>query len=218
MDKMFDYESLFAYMSLIFSLAIFIILLYGCLSVAYSNKNIERFSDATTTVLDVPVMAIISNLEVNATGEITKVNMSNKGKYYNKMPPTITFTAPPEGTIAEATVTLETTPVTGTNLYEIKEIAIKPDKKGTKYTATSINLITLQIEKDYIDNANKENPLINLTSEQKKTITDLIDGCASLTSTIKTKYKAIINSGNLRQYVVDDIIKELENAKSTTSA
>ena len=43
MDKMFDYESLFTYMSLIFAIAIFILVLYGCLSRTYNgNGNIEK--------------------------------------------------------------------------------------------------------------------------------------------------------------------------------
>jgi hypothetical protein len=124
MDKMFDYESLFAYMSLIFAIAIFIILLYGCLSSTY-NKTIENFTESNTLVQEEPVAAVVKDLEVNETEGITKINLENKGKYFYNTPPKITFTAPDGGTIPEATIQLEDAPVAGTNLYEIKEIAIK---------------------------------------------------------------------------------------------
>ena len=95
---MFDYESLFAYMSLIFAIAIFIILLYGCLSSTY-NKTIENFTESNTLVQEEPVAAVVKDLEVNETEGITKINLENKGKYFFNTPPIITFTAPDGGTI-----------------------------------------------------------------------------------------------------------------------
>ena len=209
MDKMFDYESLFAYMSLIFAIAIFIILLYGCLSTSYNNKTIENFTESNTQVQEEPIAAIVKDLEVNDTEGITKINLENKGKYFFNTPPKITFTAPVGGTVPEATVVLEEAPVAGTNLYEIKEIAIKSDKRGTKYKTTDKALIVIPTNEAYKELANKENPLINLSPTQKTTIVDLIDGCESLSTVLKTKYKGLINKGTLRQYDVDDIIREL---------
>lgn len=216
MDKMFDYESLFAYMSLIFAIAIFIILLYGCLSNNYNS--IEKFTETTIQVQEESVAAIVKDLEINDAGGITKINLDNKGKYYFNTPPKITFTAPEQGTIAEANIILDTTPITGTNLFEIKEIQIKSDKRGTNYKTTDKNLVVIPSNEVYKETANKENPLINLSTAQKKTIVDLIDGCESLTSVLKTKYKNIINKGILRQYDVDDIINELRKNAGTTPA
>jgi len=217
MDKMFDYESLFAYMSLIFSIAIFIILLYGCLSTAYNDKNVEKFTETTETtettsnqIQEEPVAAVVKDLEVNDAEGITKINMDNKGKYYFNTPPKITFTAPEGGTIPEATIVFEDTPVAGTNLYEIKEILIKSDKRGTKYKTTDKALVVIPTKEEYKEMANRENPLINLSPTQKTIIVDLIDGCESLSSSLKTKYKGLINKGTLRQYDVDDIINELK--------
>jgi hypothetical protein len=214
MDKMFDYESLFAYMSLVFAIAIFIILLYGCLSTAYNDKNVEKFTETTETtsnqIQEEPVVAVVKDLEVNDAEGITKINLDNKGKYYFNTPPKITFTAPEGGTIPEATIVFEDTPVAGTNLYEIKEILIKSDKRGTKYKTTDKALVVIPTKEEYKEMANRENPLINLSSTQKITIVDLIDGCESLSSSLKTKYKGLINNGTLRQYDVDDIINELK--------
>ena len=214
MDKMFDYESLFAYMSLVFAIAIFIILLYGCLSTAYNDKNVEKFTETTETtsnqIQEEPVVAVVKDLEVNDAEGITKINLDNKGKYYFNTPPKITFTAPEGGTIPEATIVFEDTPVAGTNLYEIKEILIKSDKRGTKYKTTDKALVVIPTKEEYKEMANRENPLINLSPTQKITIVDLIDGCESLNSSLKTKYKGLINNGTLRQYDVDDIINELK--------
>jgi hypothetical protein len=214
MDKMFDYESLFAYMSLVFAIAIFIILLYGCLSTAYNDKNVEKFTETTETtsnqIQEEPVVAVVKDLEVNDAEGITKINLDNKGKYYFNTPPKITFTAPEGGTIPEATIVFEDTPVAGTNLYEIKEILIKSDKRGTKYRTTDKALVVIPTKEEYKEMANRENPLINLSPTQKITIVDLIDGCESLSSSLKTKYKGLINNGTLRQYDVDDIINELK--------
>jgi hypothetical protein len=214
MDKMFDYESLFAYMSLIFAIAIFIILLYGCLSSTY-NKTIENFTESNTLVQEEPVAAVVKDLEVNETEGITKINLENKGKYFFNTPPKITFTAPDGGTIPEATVELEDAPVAGTNLYEIKEIAIKSDKRGTKYKTTDKARIVIPTNEVYKELANKENPLINLSPTQKTTIIDLIEGCESLSTALKTKYTGLINKATLRQYDVDDIIRELRKNSGT---
>jgi len=46
MNKSIDYESLFTYISLLLAFAIFIILMYGCLSNNYSN--IENFTTTPT--------------------------------------------------------------------------------------------------------------------------------------------------------------------------
>jgi len=214
MDKMFDYESLFAYMSLIFAIAIFIILLYGCLSTSY-NKTIENFTEIDTQVQEEPVAAVVKDLEINDAEGITKINLENKGKYFFNTPPKITFTAPDGGTIPEATITLEDAPVAGTNLYEIKEIAIKSDKRGTKYKTTDKALIVIPTNEVYKELADKENPLINLSPTQKTTIIDLIEGCESLSTKLKTKYTSLINKGTLRQYDVDDIIRELKKNSGT---
>ena len=216
MDKMFDYESLFTYMSLIFAIAIFIIVLYGCLSITYNeNVNIEKFTE--NAIEDTLVMATIKDIEVDNTGGITKINIENRGKYYYKTPPRITFKAPSDGTIAEAEISLSTTPVTGTDLYPITEIVIKPDKKGNKYRTTDKNLIEIETIDDYKVNADKQNPKMILTNAQKTTIIGLIDGCTSLSQTFKDKYKSIINKDMLRQYDVTDMISSLEpNAQTST--
>ena len=213
MDKMFDYESLFTYMSLIFAIAIFILVLYGCLSRTYNgNGNIEKF---TENAIEEPVMATIKDIEVDETGGITKINIENGGKYYYLTPPRITFRAPADGTIAEAEIRLGTTPVTGSVLYAITEIVIKADKKGNKYRTTDKDLIVLESISDYKTYADRENPSMKLTETQKTTINGLIDGCASLSQTLKDKYKNIINKGMLRQYDVNDIISELEKRPTT---
>ena len=217
MDKMFDYESLFTYMSLIFAIAIFIIVLYGCLSITYNeNVNIEKFTE--NAIEDSLVMATIKDIEVDNTGGITKINIENHGKYYYKTPPRITFKAPSDGTIAEAQINLSETPVTGTNLYPITEIVIKPEKKGNKYRKTDKNLIVIETIDDYKVNADKQNPKMILTNAQKTTIIGLIDGCTSLRQTFKDKYKSIINKDMLRQHDVTDMISSLEpNAQTSTA-
>ena len=217
MDKMFDYESLFTYMSLIFAIAIFIIVLYGCLSITYNeNVNIEKFTE--NAIEDSLVMATIKDIEVDNTGGITKINIENHGKYYYKTPPRITFKAPSDGTIAEAQINLSETPVTGTNLYPITEIVIKPEKKGNKYRKTDKNLIVIETIDDYKVNADKQNPKMILTNAQKTTIIGLIDGCTSLSQTFKDKYKSIINKDMLRQHDVTDMISSLEpNAQTSTA-
>jgi len=217
MDKMFDYESLFTYMSLIFAIAIFIIVLYGCLSITYNeNVNIEKFTE--NAIEDSLVMATIKDIEVDNTGGITKINIENHGKYYYKTPPRITFKAPSDGTIAEAQINLSETPVTGTDLYPITEIVIKPEKKGNKYRKTDKNLIVIETIDDYKVNADKQNPKMILTNAQKTTIIGLIDGCTSLSQTFKDKYKSIINKDMLRQHDVTDMISSLEpNAQTPTT-
>ena len=214
---MFDYESLFTYMSLIFAIAIFIIVLYGCLSITYNeNVNIEKFTE--NAIEDSLVMATIKDIEVDNTGGITKINIENHGKYYYKTPPRITFKAPSDGTIAEAQINLSETPVTGTNLYPITEIVIKPEKKGNKYRKTDKNLIVIETIDDYKVNADKQNPKMILTNAQKTTIIGLIDGCTSLRQTFKDKYKSIINKDMLRQHDVTDMISSLEpNAQTSTA-
>jgi len=212
MDKMFDYESLFTYMSLIFAIAIFILVLYGCLSRTYSgNGNIEKFTENAS---EQPVMATIRDIEVDETGGITKINIDNGGKYYYLTPPRITLRAPADGTSAEAEIRLGTTPVTGSVLYPITEIIIKADKKGNKYKTTDKDLIVLESISDYNTYADKENPSMKLSQDQKTTINGLIDGCTSLSQTLKDKYKNIINKGMLRQYDVNAIISELEKNNS----
>jgi len=214
MDKMFDYESLFTYMSLIFAIAIFILVLYGCLSRTYNNENgnIEKF---TENAIEEPVIATIRDIEVDETGGITKINIDNGGKYYYLTPPRITFKAPADGTIAEAEIRLGTTPVSGSVLYPISEIVIKADKKGNKYRTTDKDLIVLESISDYKTYADRENPSMKLSETQKTTINGLIDGCTSLSQTLKDKYKNIINKGMLRQYDVNDIINELEKNATT---
>ena len=213
MDKMFDYESLFTYMSLIFAIAIFILVLYGCLSRTYSgNGNIEKF---TENAIEEPVNLTIKDIEVDETGGITKINIENGGKYYYLTPPSITFRAPSDGTIAEADVNLSDTPVAGSVLYAVTEIRIKADKKGNKYKTTDKDLIVAQPISDYKVYADRENPSMKLSETQKTTINGLIDGCTSLSQTLKDKYKNIINKGMLRQYHVNDIIRELEKRPTT---
>jgi len=213
MDKMFDYESLFTYMSLIFAIAIFILVLYGCLSRTYNgNGNIEKF---TENAIEEPVNVTIKDIEVDETGGITKINIENGGKYYYLTPPSITFRAPSDGTIAEADVNLSDTPVAGSVLYAVTEIRIKADKKGNKYRTTDKDLIVLESISDYKTYADRENPSMKLSETQKTTINGLIDGCTSLSQTLKDKYKNIINKGMLRQYHVNDIIRELEKRPTT---
>ena len=213
MDKMFDYESLFTYMSLIFAIAIFILVLYGCLSRTYNgNGNIEKF---TENAIEEPVNLTIKDIEVDETGGITKINIENGGKYYYLTPPSITFRAPSDGTIAEADVNLSDTPVAGSVLYAVTEIRIKADKKGNKYKTTDKDLIVAQPISDYKVYADRENPSMKLSETQKTTINGLIDGCTSLSQTLKDKYKNIINKGMLRQYHVNDIIRELEKRPTT---
>ena len=210
---MFDYESLFTYMSLIFAIAIFILVLYGCLSRTYNgNGNIEKF---TENAIEEPVNLTIKDIEVDETGGITKINIENGGKYYYLTPPSITFRAPSDGTIAEADVNLSDTPVAGSVLYAVTEIRIKADKKGNKYRTTDKDLIVLESISDYKTYADRENPSMKLSEAQKTTINGLIDGCASLSQTLKDKYKNIINKGMLRQYHVNDIIRELEKRPAT---
>jgi len=204
-------------MSLIFAIAIFIIVLYGCLSITYNeNVNIEKFTE--NAIEDSLVMATIKDIEVDNTGGITKINIENHGKYYYKTPPRITFKAPSDGSIAEAQINLSETPVTGTDLYPITEIVIKPEKKGNKYRKTDKNLIVIETIDDYKVNADKQNPKMILTNAQKTTIIGLIDGCTSLSQTFKDKYKSIINKDMLRQHDVTDMISSLEpNAQTPTT-
>jgi len=214
MDKMFDYESLFTYMSLIFAIAIFILVLYGCLSRTYSgNGKIEKFTENT---IEEPVNLTIKDIEVDETGGITKINIDNGGKYYYLTPPRITFRVPSDGTIAEADVNLSDTPVSGSVLYAVTEIRIKADKKGNKYRTTDKDLIVVEPISDYKVYADRENPPMKLSETQKTTINGLIDGCASLSQTLKDKYKNLITKGMLRQYHVNDMIRELENKQGTT--
>jgi hypothetical protein len=200
-------------MSLIFAIAIFILVLYGCLSRTYSgNGNIEKF---TENAIEEPVNLTIKDIEVDETGGITKINIENGGKYYYLTPPSITFRAPSDGTIAEADVNLSDTPVAGSVLYAVTEIRIKADKKGNKYKTTDKDLIVAQPISDYKVYADRENPSMKLSETQKTTINGLIDGCTSLSQTLKDKYKNIINKGMLRQYHVNDIIRELEKRPTT---
>ena len=166
MNKNIDYESLFTYISLILAFAIFIVLMYGCLSTNYNN--IENF----TTTNDVK-NAEIQSMTVNATGGITAITLKDteKGKYYKDKPPIITIAAPPTtGTRATATVVLNTSPISGTNpeLFQISSITI--GTAGTNYT-TDITKITFETIDAYkarntiSEIAEVENIVINTSGE-----------------------------------------------------
>jgi hypothetical protein len=160
MNKSIDYESLFTYISLLLAFAIFIILMYGCLSNNYSN--IENFTTtpapATTAVDTEPVIAEIANITVNSTGGITSINLNStaKGKYYKNEPPLITIMSPTDttGEQAKAVAKLKSTTSQPENAEIISmavnatggitSITLKADKKG-KYYKDKPPLITIAI-------------------------------------------------------------------------
>ena len=147
MNKSIDYESLFTYISLILAFAIFIILMYGCLSNNYSK--IENF----TTTPSQPENAEILSMAVNATGGITSITLKadKKGKYYKDKPPLITIAIPTTTGSIQATATVvlnsaviaETTP----ELCEIASITI--GTAGSNYTTTDITKITFETIEAY---------------------------------------------------------------------
>ena len=147
MNKSIDYESLFTYISLILAFAIFIILMYGCLSNNYSK--IENF----TTTPSQPENAEILSMAVNATGGITSITLKadKKGKYYKDKPPLITIAIPTATGSIQATATVvlnsaviaETTP----ELCEIASITI--GTAGSNYTTTDITKITFETIEAY---------------------------------------------------------------------
>jgi len=147
MNKSIDYESLFTYISLILAFAIFIILMYGCLSNNYSK--IENF----TTTPSQPENAEILSMAVNATGGITSITLKadKKGRYYKDKPPLITIAIPTAtGSIqATATVVLNSAVIAGTTpeLCEIASITI--GTAGTNYTTTDITKITFETIEAY---------------------------------------------------------------------
>ena len=147
MNKSIDYESLFTYISLILAFAIFIILMYGCLSNNYSK--IENF----TTTPSQPENAEILSMAVNATGGITSITLKadKKGKYYKDKPPLITIAIPTAtGSIqATATVVLNSAVISETTpeLCEITSITI--GTAGTNYTTTDITKITFETIEAY---------------------------------------------------------------------
>ena len=211
---MFDFESLFTYSSLIFAFAIFIILLYGCLSGNYNN--IEKFTEVK---LDSPVSAVVDSLDVDDSGGIRDINFKSTpvGKYYNRTPPKVKFTKPSNGSVATGTIKLKTTSTQGSDyLYEIDSVTIS--QKGSNYTEDNKSLVVIENITEYISRANRENPIIYLDSTQKTTIKDLIEGCSSLNRETKLKYKNLIDIKALRQYDVDDIINILNTATRTESS
>jgi hypothetical protein len=147
MNKSIDYESLFTYISLILAFAIFIILMYGCLSNNYSK--IENF----TTTPSQPENAEILSMAVNATGGITSITLKadKKGKYYKDKPPLITIAIPTATGSIQATATVvlnsaviaETTP----ELCEIASITI--GTAGSNYATTDITKITFETIEAY---------------------------------------------------------------------
>jgi hypothetical protein len=147
MNKSIDYESLFTYISLILAFAIFIILMYGCLSNNYSK--IENF----TTTPSQPENAEILSMAVNATGGITSITLKadKKGKYYKDKPPLITIAIPTTTGSIQATATVvlnsaviaETTP----ELCEIASITI--GTAGSNYATTDITKITFETIEAY---------------------------------------------------------------------
>ena len=147
MNKSIDYESLFTYISLILAFAIFIILMYGCLSNNYSK--IENF----TTTPSQPENAEILSMAVNATGGITSITLKadKKGKYYKDKPPLITIAIPTATGSIQATATAvlnsaviaETTP----ELCEIASITI--GTAGSNYATTDITKITFETIEAY---------------------------------------------------------------------
>jgi len=217
MDKMFDYESLFTYSSLIFAFAIFIILLYQLIYGYYNN--IENFTSAK---LSSPVSAVVESIEVDDTGGITEVKLKSNsmGKYYNRTPPKVKFTKPNRpngGSEATGTIKLKTRSIRGTEyLYDIDTITIT--QKGSGYRIEDKALVVIENITEYNLRANKENPLIQLDSKQKTTIKELIGNCSSLNAESKIKYKNLIDTGSLRQYDVDDIINLLNNTAPATDS
>ena len=147
MNKSIDYESLFTYISLLLAFAIFIILMYGCLSNNYSN--IENF----TTTPSQPENAEIISMAVNATGGITSITLKadKKGKYYKDKPPLITIAIPTAtGSVqATATVVLNSAVIAGTTpeLCEIASITI--GTAGSNYTTADITKITFETIEAY---------------------------------------------------------------------
>jgi len=216
MDKMFDYESLFTYSSLIFAFAIFIILLYQLIYGYYNN--IENFTSAK---LSSPVSAVVESIEVDDTGGITEVKLKSNsmGKYYNRTPPKVKFTkpnGPNGGSEATGIIKLKTRSIRGTEyLYDIDTITIT--QKGSGYRIEDKALVVIENITEYNLRANKENPLIQLDSKQKTTIKGLIEGCSSLNTESKIKYNKLIDIGAIRQYDVDDIINLLNNTPATDS-
>jgi hypothetical protein len=211
MDKMFDYESLFTYSSLIFAFAIFITLLYQIL---FKNNNIENF---TSVKLVSPVSAVVESIEVDDSGGITEVKLKSMGKYYNKTPPKIKFTKPNGGSEATGNIKLKTRSMQGSEyLYDIDTITIT--QKGSEYKNEDKALVVIENITEYNLRANKENPLIQLDSKQKTTIKGLIEGCSSLNTESKIKYNKLIDIGAIRQYDVDDIINLLNSTTDSASA
>ena len=147
MNKSIDYESLFTYISLLLAFAIFIILMYGCLSNNYSN--IENFTTTPTQ----PENAEIISMAVNATGGITSITLKTdkKGKYYKDKPPLITIAIPTatDSVQATATVVLNSAVIAGTTpeLCEIASITI--ETAGSNYTTADITKITFETIEAY---------------------------------------------------------------------
>lgn len=186
MNKSIDYESLFTYISLLLAFAIFIILMYGCLSNYYSN--IENFTTTPTQ----PENAEIISMAVNATGGITSITLKTdkKGKYYKDKPPLITIAIPTatDSVQATATVVLNSAVIAGTTpeLCEIASITI--ETAGSNYTTEDITKITFEtIEAYKIRYPVATEPVIaeiaNITVNSTGGITSI-----NLNSTAKGKY------------------------------
>jgi len=211
MNKSIDYESLFTYISLLLAFAIFIILMYGCLSNNYSN--IENF----TTTPSQPENAEIISMAVNATGGITSITLKTdkKGKYYKDKPPLITIAIPTatDSVQATATVVLNSAVIAGTTpeLCEIASITI--GTAGSNYTTADITKITFETIEAYkirypvapATTAVDTEPVIaetDTTGEQAKAVAKLKS--TTITNTLLYEIDIIDITEEGKNYVVAD--------------
>jgi hypothetical protein len=95
-------------------------------------KKIDNLGDVFTIKTIDAELNKTAPIEVDDRGAITKINISNKGRYYNSEPPKIIIEPPASslGTQATATVEMKRTADTKNNYWEIDNINITGNGSG----------------------------------------------------------------------------------------